>query len=71
VGLAATGAVLGVSGALLFTRVLRNMLFDLTPADPLTYLVIVAVLGAAAVVASWLPARRATRVDPLLALKAE
>jgi ABC-type lipoprotein release transport system permease subunit len=51
--------------------VLRSLLFDLTPSDPITYVTIVAVLGAAAIVASWIPARRASRVDPVVALRAE
>ena len=53
------------------TRVLRSMLFDLTPTDPPTYVAIVAVLGACALAASWLPARRASRVDPVIALRAD
>jgi ABC-type antimicrobial peptide transport system permease subunit len=46
-------------------------LFDLTPSDPVTYVGVVVVLGVAAIVASWIPARRASRVDPVIALRAE
>jgi putative ABC transport system permease protein len=46
-------------------------LFDLTPSDPVTYVAIVVVLGVTAVLASWVPARRASRVDPVIALRAE
>jgi putative ABC transport system permease protein len=51
--------------------VLRTFLFDLTPSDPVTYAGVVVVLGAAAILASWVPARRASRVDPVVALRAE
>lgn len=70
-GLAALGASLGLAGALLSTRLLRSLLFDLTPTDPVTYAGIIAVLGGAALLASWIPARRAARVDPNTALRAE
>ncbi|HTE47160.1 MAG TPA: FtsX-like permease family protein, partial [Gemmatimonadaceae bacterium] len=69
--LVAIGAVAGIGGALLCTRVLRTLLFDVTPSDPITYVAIVVLLGAAALLASWLPARRAARVDPLTALRAD
>jgi putative ABC transport system permease protein len=71
IALVSLGVVIGVGGALVATRVLRSLLFDLTPSDPITYVTIVAVLGAAAIVASWIPARRASRVDPVVALRAE
>ncbi len=71
IGLVAIGAVIGLVCALAATRLLRSFLFDLTASDPLTYAAIVLVLGAAAILASWIPARRASRVDPLLALRAE
>jgi putative ABC transport system permease protein len=69
--LAGAGAVIGLAAALALTRVLRSLLYDVAPSDPLTYGIIVAVLGAAAVVAAWIPARRAARVDPVVALKGE
>jgi predicted permease len=71
VSLAAVGAALGIAGALVSTRVLRTMLFDLTPNDPVTYVGIVLVLATAVMLATWLPARRAARVDPVVALRAE
>ena len=70
-GLVAVGAAIGLAGALACTRVLQTMLFDLAPSDPVTYAGIIALLGAAAAVASWIPARRAARVDPVIALRAE
>jgi predicted permease len=69
--LVAIGATVGVVGALLSTRVLRNLLFDLEPSDPVTYAAILGLLGTAAVLASWVPARRASRVDPIVALRCE
>ena len=53
------------------TRVLRTMLYDLAPSDPLTYGGVVVLLAGTAVAATWLPARRAARVDPVEALRAD
>jgi putative ABC transport system permease protein len=69
--LVGAGAAIGLAGALLCTRLLQSFLFDLTASDPVTYVAIVVVLVAAALVASWIPARRASRVDPVVALRAE
>lgn len=69
--LVAVGATIGLVGALACTRLLKSMLFELAPTDPITYAGIVAVLSAAAFVASWVPARRAAKVDPITALRAE
>jgi putative ABC transport system permease protein len=71
IGVVSVGAIIGLIGALAATRVLRTFLFDLTPSDPVTYVGVVVVLGAAAILASWIPARRASRVDPVVALRAE
>ncbi len=69
--LAALGAIIGTAAALGLTRVLRSLLYDVAPTDPVTYVTIVALVAAAAFVASWFPARRAARVDPNIALRAE
>ncbi len=69
--LAAAGVVSGVAGALAVTRVLEKFLFDVKPTDPVTFIVVVAVLVAVALLAGLLPARRATKVDPLVALRCE
>jgi len=71
IALVSVGAVVGLVGALLATRVLQSLLFDLHPADPLTIATALAVLGGASVLASWLPARRASRVDPVLAFRTD
>lgn len=71
VALAASGTVIGVAAALVATRVLRTMLYDLAPSDPLTYASVVVLLAGTAVAATWLPARRAARVDPVEALRAD
>jgi ABC-type antimicrobial peptide transport system permease subunit len=65
------GIVIGLAGAFAGARVLRTFLFDLTPSDPLTYISIVVVLVVTAVLASWIPGLRASRVDPVIALRAE
>jgi ABC-type antimicrobial peptide transport system permease subunit len=67
--LAGVGIVLGSAAALLATRLLSSLLFEVSRTDVLTYAVVIAVLTATSVLASWLPARRATRVDPLTALR--
>jgi predicted permease len=69
--LAAGGLALGLLGALALTRAIRSLLFGVSAADPSTFLAVAATLAAAAALASWLPARSATRVDPASALRAE
>ncbi|HEX6048665.1 MAG TPA: ABC transporter permease [Gemmatimonadaceae bacterium] len=69
--IAGTGIVLGVPGAFVLTRALRGMLYGVAATDVLTYLGACVVLGAVALVASYLPARRATRIEPTVALRAE
>jgi putative ABC transport system permease protein len=65
------GAVLGVAGSFAVSRLLRGVLFGVGPGDPVSYAGAVAVMGVAAVAACWLPARRASRVDPVVALRCE
>jgi len=69
--LAGIGLALGVGGALVLTRLMRSMLFEVSPADPASFVVTIVVLGGTALAAAWLPARRAMRVDPMVALRAE
>jgi putative ABC transport system permease protein len=69
--LTAIGILTGVAGSVALTRYLRPMLFELTPLDPSTYLTVVLLFLAVALVAAYLPTRRATRVDPAVALRSE
>lgn len=65
------GVVVGLAGALALTRVMSSLLFGVTERDPITFGVVAALLIAVAFIACFVPARRATRVDPLLALRCE
>ena len=65
------GLVLGLAGAFGLSRVLRTLLVQVTPTDPATFTIITVILTAVAIAACLIPARRATRVDPLVALRAE
>jgi putative ABC transport system permease protein len=65
------GVVLGVGAALAATKLAASMLYGVQPRDPLTFVGVVALLVLVAFGASWLPARRATRVDPIVALRAD
>ena len=67
--LAGTGVVVGVVGAFLLTRSMQSVLYDIRPSDPLTFAEVVLVLLGAALLASWLPARRALAIDPVTALR--
>ncbi len=67
----AAGAGLGLAGSLASSRLLRNLLFGVGPADPLTFVLAGAVLAAAALAATAIPARRAAAVDPMTALRHE
>ena len=69
--LAAVGVAVGLAGALALTRVLTTLLFGVTPTDWPTLALVVLVLVGSAVLASYLPARRAMRVDPSVALRVE
>jgi len=69
--LAATGIVLGIGVAVVLTRVMTAFLFGVGPIDPITYVVVSGALAAVALLATYLPARRASRVDPVVALRAE
>jgi putative ABC transport system permease protein len=69
--LAVTGIAVGGGVALLLTRLMEGLLFEVKPADPLTFGVVSGILAAVALLASYIPGRRATQVDPVIALRAE
>jgi ABC-type antimicrobial peptide transport system permease subunit len=69
--LTATGIALGVSVALALSRVMGALLFGVSPMDPPTYVAVSATLTVVMLVAIYLPARRASRVDPVVALRAD
>lgn len=71
VALTIVGGVIGLVGSALSTRLLASMLFGVSRTDPVTYAGVLALLLTVAVAAAWLPARRAARVDPTIALRAE
>jgi putative ABC transport system permease protein len=67
----AIGLLLGIGGAMLSTRAIATFLFQTTPTDAGTFAAVVGVLAMTACLAAWIPARRAARVDPVTALRAE
>ncbi|HLG59174.1 MAG TPA: ABC transporter permease [Vicinamibacterales bacterium] len=70
-GLTSIGIGIGLAGAMALTRYIEGMLYDVTPLDPLTYVAVVALFTAVTSIASYVPARRATRIDPTTALRYE
>jgi putative ABC transport system permease protein len=69
--LTSIGIAIGLAGAIALRRYIEGMLYDVTPLDPLTYVAVVALFAAVTSIASYLPARRATRIDPMTALRYE
>ena len=71
VALIGLGLALGLAGAIAGTRLLRTMLFQVRPNDPVVYLAVAILLGVVALLASYVPAKRASKIDPLTALRQE
>ena len=69
--LTAIGIAIGIGASLMVTGVMSAFLFGVSPVDPITYAAVAGGLAIVALLATYLPARRATRVDPLLALRAD
>ena len=67
----AVGLAIGITGALVLTRAMQSMLFGISATDPLTLIAVALLLGSAALLATYVPARRATKVDPMVALRHE
>ncbi len=69
--LVAIGLSIGLAAALLLTRLMESLLFDVSATDPLTFIAIASLLAFVALLACWIPARRAAKVDPMIALRCE
>ncbi len=65
------GLAIGVAGALALTRLMKGLLFEVGASDPMTFVLVAALLAIVALIACYLPARRATKVDPMIALRYE
>jgi putative ABC transport system permease protein len=69
--LAATGIAIGLAGAYALTSVMKDLLYGVAATDPITFAAVTTILAAVTLLAGYLPARRATRIDPVLALREE
>jgi ABC-type antimicrobial peptide transport system permease subunit len=67
--LAAIALIVGITAALGLTRLLSGLLYEVSPRDPVTFAAVAFVVATVAVAAAWLPARRATRIDPAMTIR--
>lgn len=65
------GVAVGLVGAVALSRVIATQLYEVSPRDPVTFIITAVTLTVVAMIAAWLPTRRATAVDPVVALRAE
>ena len=65
------GVVVGLAASLVLTRVMSTLLFSVSPSDPAIFALVVVLLSLVAIAASYLPARRASKLDPMVALRSE
>jgi putative ABC transport system permease protein len=71
IALAGIGAAIGIAGAAAASRLLAGLLFGISPLDPITFVVVIALVVTVSAAASWIPAWRAVRIDPSVTLRAE
>jgi ABC-type antimicrobial peptide transport system permease subunit len=69
--LLAAGLVLGIAGAFFAVRMIQGLLFGVTPHDPVTFLAVAGLMAAIGIGACWIPALRAARIDPAIAMRSE
>ena len=70
-GMVVIGTIVGLIGAFALTRLIQTLLFEVTATDPVTYVSVIGILAVVALLACYIPARRAAKVDPLVALRYE